>query len=119
MVTVRSSIEGVLEQIAEVSALAHQQGRKVKFGLNAFAIARDTEAEAYAVLEEVIAQADEQKTKSFSKLATYTGVSKHKNERRKRWASSDFSDLMEYSDGFKTGLIGTPEQLEFRLRHEK
>ncbi|MFC7071642.1 hypothetical protein ACFQJ7_09345 [Halovenus rubra] len=32
------------------------------------------------------------------------------------WADSDFEDLVQYNDGFKTGLIGTGEQIIERIR---
>ena len=31
------------------------------------------------------------------------------------WAGSDFADLVQYNDGFKTGLVGTPEQVARRI----
>ena len=31
------------------------------------------------------------------------------------WANSNFEDLVQYNDGFKTGLIGTPEQIADRI----
>ena len=31
------------------------------------------------------------------------------------WANSNFEDLVQYNDGFKTGLIGTPEQIAERI----
>nr|WP_179298673.1 hypothetical protein [Evansella halocellulosilytica] len=31
------------------------------------------------------------------------------------WANSTFKDLVHYNDGFKTGLIGTAEQLADRI----
>ena len=32
------------------------------------------------------------------------------------WDDSDFEDLVQYNDGFKTGLIGTKEQVVERIR---
>jgi FMNH2-dependent dimethyl sulfone monooxygenase len=32
------------------------------------------------------------------------------------WADSELSDLVQYNDGFKTGLIGTREQIVERVR---
>jgi len=32
------------------------------------------------------------------------------------WADSDFEDLVQYNDGFKTGLIGTDDQIVERIR---
>ena len=31
------------------------------------------------------------------------------------WANSSLEDLVQYNDGFKTGLIGTAEQINERL----
>lgn len=109
-----NTLEGVREQIEEVSALARQQGRKVKFGLNAFIIVRDTEAQAHAVLEEIIAQADVEAVHGFGEAVKQAGASTR--ERQGMWANSNFSDLVQYNDGFKTGLIGTTEQVADRIR---
>ena len=109
-----NSVEGVREQIEEVSALARQEGRKVKFGLNAFALVRDTEAEAHAVLAEIIAQADVEAVHGFGEAVKHAGASTR--ARQGMWANSNFSDLVQYNDGFKTGLIGTAEQLAQRFR---
>jgi len=35
---------------------------------------------------------------------------------RGMWADSDFEDLVQYNDGFKTGLIGTDDQIVERIR---
>ena len=32
-------------------------------------------------------------------------------EKEGMWATSNFEDLVQYNDGFRTGLIGTPEQI--------
>ncbi|WP_241989509.1 MULTISPECIES: hypothetical protein [unclassified Halorubrum] len=32
------------------------------------------------------------------------------------WSDSEFEDLVQYNDGFKTGLIGTDEQIIERIR---
>lgn len=32
------------------------------------------------------------------------------------WADSTFEDLVQYNDGFRTGLIGTPRQIAERIR---
>ena len=36
-------------------------------------------------------------------------------EREGMWAHSSFEDLVQYNDGFRTGLIGTPEQIAERI----
>jgi FMNH2-dependent dimethyl sulfone monooxygenase len=109
-----NSIEGAREQIQEVSALAREEGRKVKFGLNAFILVRDTEAEAHAVLREIIAQADVEAVKGFGAAVQQAGAATR--ERQGMWANSNFEDLVQYNDGFKTGLIGTAEQVADRIR---
>lgn len=109
-----NTIEGVREQIQEVSALARQQGRKVKFGLNAFILVRDTEAQAHAVLREIIAQADKEAVEGFKEAVKHAGASTR--ERQGMWANSNFEDLVQYNDGFRTGLIGTAQQVADRIR---
>lgn len=108
------SIEGARAQIEEVSALARQLGRTVKFGLNGFVIVRDTEAEAKAVLQDIIAQADAGAIAGFAESVQQAGAST--SDRTGMWANSGFEDLVQYNDGFKTGLIGTKEQVADRIR---
>jgi FMNH2-dependent dimethyl sulfone monooxygenase len=31
------------------------------------------------------------------------------------WQNSNFEDLVQYNDGFRTGLVGTPEQIAERI----
>lgn len=109
-----NSVEGVREQIEEVSALARREERKVKFGLNAFALVRDTEAEAHKVLHDIIAQADAEAVEGFGEAVKHAGSSTR--ERQGMWANSNFEDLVQYNDGFKSGLIGTPEQVADKIR---
>ena len=35
------------------------------------------------------------------------------------WADRAFGDLVQYNDGFRTGLIGTPEQVAERIVEHK
>ncbi|NMG09858.1 dimethylsulfone monooxygenase SfnG [Brasilonema sp. UFV-L1] len=109
-----NTIVGVREQIQEVSALAREEGRKVKFGLNAFILVRDTEKEAYEVLQEIIAQADKEAVAGFGEAVKHAGASTR--ERQGMWANSNFEDLVQYNDGFRSGLIGTAEQVAQKIR---
>ncbi|PMB49295.1 dimethyl sulfone monooxygenase SfnG [Fischerella thermalis CCMEE 5201] len=109
-----NTIDGVRQQIQEVSALARQEGRKVKFGLNAFILVRETEAEAHAALREIIAQADKEAVEGFGAAVKHAGASTR--ERQGMWANSNFEDLVQYNDGFRTGLIGTAQQVADRIR---
>ena len=66
------------------------------------------------MLEEIIAQADVEAVHGFGEAVKNAGASTR--ERQGMWANSNFSDLVQYNDGFKTGLIGTAEQVTDRIR---
>jgi FMNH2-dependent dimethyl sulfone monooxygenase len=108
-----NTYEGVAEQVAEVGGYAAAEGRPVRFGLNGFAVVRDTEAEAVAVVDDIIAHADVQKVRDFGEAVRQAGQSAR--DRKGMWADSEFRDLVQYNDGFRTGLIGTPEQVARRV----
>ncbi|WP_437309676.1 dimethylsulfone monooxygenase SfnG [Sorangium sp. So ce388] len=108
-----NSIEGVRAQVTEIQELAAREGRRVKFGLNAFIIARDTEEEAKQVLRDIIAHADVEAVNGFGDAVRQAG--RASPEREGMWANSNFEDLVQYNDGFRTGLIGTPEQIARRI----
>jgi alkanesulfonate monooxygenase SsuD/methylene tetrahydromethanopterin reductase-like flavin-dependent oxidoreductase (luciferase family) len=42
-------------------------------------------------------------------------VSNSTSDKRGMWADSTFDDLVQYNDGFRTQLIGTPEQIAERV----
>ncbi|MGD8148698.1 dimethylsulfone monooxygenase SfnG [Ornithinimicrobium sp. Y1694] len=110
-----NSIDGVREQVEDVRARAERHGRRdaIRFGLNGFAVVRDTEAEAREVVEEIIAKADVAKVNDFGRAVKQAGQSTL--DKKGMWADSDFRDLVQYNDGFRTGLIGTPEQVARRI----
>jgi FMNH2-dependent dimethyl sulfone monooxygenase len=108
-----NSLEGVKAQIDEVRALAAKEGRTVRFGLNAFIIARDSESEARQVLRDIIANADVEAVHGFGEAVKQAG--KSSSEKEGMWATSGFEDLVQYNDGFRTGLIGTPQQIAERI----
>jgi dimethylsulfone monooxygenase len=108
-----NSIDGVRAQVEEVTALAAQHGRTVRFGLNAFILARETRQEAHDILGEIIAKADRQAVEGFGAAVKQAGQSTA--DRQGMWAESNFEDLVQYNDGFKTGLIGTPEEIAERI----
>ncbi|RBQ16293.1 dimethyl sulfone monooxygenase SfnG [Spongiactinospora rosea] len=105
--------DGVTEQLADVRAEAARHGRRVRFGLNGFMIARDTEAEAREVLREIVAKADPAAVEGFGAAVRQAGAATA--DRRGMWQDSTFEDLVQYNDGFRTGLIGTPEQIAERI----
>lgn len=108
-----NTLDGVTEQIAEVGGQAAQLGRSIRFGLNGFLLARDTAAEAREVLDEIIAKADTRAVKGFGDAVTQAG--RATGDGRGMWQDSDFADLVQYNDGFRTGLVGTPEQIAERI----
>ncbi|MFF0542362.1 dimethylsulfone monooxygenase SfnG [Nocardia thailandica] len=105
--------DGITEQITEVRAAAAQHDRTVRFGLNGFLIARDTEAEAKETLREIVAKADRTAVEGFRDAVRQAGGST--GDKRGMWADSSFEDLVQYNDGFRSKLIGTPEQIARRI----
>ncbi|SCZ18838.1 MULTISPECIES: dimethylsulfone monooxygenase SfnG [unclassified Pseudomonas] len=108
-----NTVEGVKAQIDDLQAKAAANNHKVKVGINAFVIARDTEEEARAVLAQIIDQADPEAVNAFGDAAKQAGKSSPEGEGN--WAKSSFEDLVQYNDGFKTNLIGTPQQIAERI----
>lgn len=105
--------EGVKAQVDDIRAKAAANHHSVKVGVNAFVIARDTEEEARAVLAQIIDQADPEAVNAFGDAARQAGKASPEGEGN--WAKSSFEDLVQYNDGFKTNLIGTPQQIAERI----
>lgn len=105
--------EGFAEQVRDVSEVAHVHGRTVRFGVNGFLVARDSEREAHDVLREIIDKADREAVEGFGSAVKQAGRSTA--DGKGMWQDSDFSDLVQYNDGFRTGLVGTPEQVAHRI----
>ncbi|HET9903649.1 MAG TPA: dimethyl sulfone monooxygenase SfnG [Xanthobacteraceae bacterium] len=111
-----ASVEKIAEQIAEIRALALEEGRDpdtIRFGVNGFVILRDTEKEAHEALREIIAHADAEAVEGFRQQVQFAGNASP--EKQGMWAESKFEDLVQYNDGFKTRLIGTEEQIVERI----
>jgi dimethylsulfone monooxygenase len=108
-----NSPENIRAQVDDIRAKARENGHAVKIGVNAFVIARDTEEEARAVLQEIIDQADPEAVKAFGHEVRNAGKASPEGEGN--WAKSSFEDLVQYNDGFKTNLIGTPDQIAERI----
>ena len=105
--------KGIRAQVDDLREKARANRRSVKVGVNAFVIARDTEEEARAVLQEIIDQADPDAVKAFGHEVKNAGKASPEGEGN--WAKSTFADLVQYNDGFKTNLIGTPDQIAERI----
>ena len=105
--------EAIKAQVDDLRAKAAQERRTVKIGVNAFVIARDTEEEAKRVLAEIIAKADPEAVNAFGHEAKNAGKASPEGEGN--WAKSTFEDLVQYNDGFRSNLIGTPHQIAERI----
>jgi FMNH2-dependent dimethyl sulfone monooxygenase len=107
--------DGVTEQLSDVAREAEAVGRPAppKFGLNGFVIVRDTETEARDTLREIIDKAHVEAVEGFRGAVQQAGAST--GDKRGMWADSTFEDLVQYNDGFRTQLIGTPEQVAERI----
>ncbi len=108
-----NTVEGIQAQIDDLRSKAQTNNHQVKVGINAFIIARDTEQEAQAVLHDIIANANVEAVKAFDDATRQAGAASPEGEGN--WAKSTFDDLVQYNDGFKTNLIGTPQQIAERI----
>jgi FMNH2-dependent dimethyl sulfone monooxygenase len=108
-----NTVEGIKAQVDDIRAKAAANHHSVKIGVNAFVIARDIEEEAKAVLAEIIAKANPEAVNAFGHEVKNAGAASP--EREGNWAKSTFEDLVQYNDGFKTNLIGTPQQIAERI----
>ncbi|MFZ2242633.1 MAG: dimethyl sulfone monooxygenase SfnG [Gordonia amarae] len=105
--------DGITEQVIDVKTEAALHNRTVRFGLNGFLIGRDTEAQAREVLREIVDKADREAVEGFGSAVKQAG--KSAADGKGMWQDSEFADLVQYNDGFRTGLIGTPEQIAERI----
>jgi dimethylsulfone monooxygenase len=107
------SVEELGAQARQVKQLAAECGRELRVGANAFIIARDSEAEARAVHAEIVAKADPAAIAGFAEAVKQAGQST--TDGVGNWTKSKATDLVQPNDGFKTNLIGTPEQVARRI----
>jgi dimethylsulfone monooxygenase len=101
-------------------AAAIESGRdpkELQFGANGFCIVRKTMKEATETLRDIIVNADVEAVKGFGEAVKAAGRSSKEGEGM--WANSSFEDLVQYNDGFKTGLIGTAESVADRIMELK
>lgn len=105
--------EGLAAQVGDIRAKAAETGNKVKIGINAFAVVRPTEAGARAVVDEIVAKANPEAVQGFAHEVKNAGKASPEGEGN--WAKSSFEDLVQYNDGFRSNLIGTPEQVAERI----
>ncbi len=112
-----NTLAEIKSQVDDIQAKAAAIGRRPRIGMNAFVIARDTEDEARRVLDEIVKHADKEAVDAFGHAVKQAG--KASPEGKGNWATSSFQDLVQYNDGFRPELIGTPEQVARRILEYK
>ncbi|WP_337269985.1 dimethylsulfone monooxygenase SfnG [Oryzifoliimicrobium ureilyticus] len=105
--------EEIAKQVEDLKSQARANGHAVRIGVNGFAIVRETEEEAKAVLAEIIEKANPEAVKAFGHEVKNAGKASPEGEGN--WAKSTFEDLVQYNDGFRSNLIGTPRQVAERV----
>lgn len=100
-------------QAHQVKGWAAEKGRQLRVGVNAFVIARDTEVEAREVHAEIVAKSDPAAIAGFAQAVKEAGQATA--DQIGNWTKSTAADLVQPNDGFKTNLIGTPEQIAHRI----
>uniref|UniRef100_UPI0012E8E1B7 dimethylsulfone monooxygenase SfnG n=1 Tax=Wolbachia endosymbiont of Nomada leucophthalma TaxID=1854758 RepID=UPI0012E8E1B7 len=108
-----NNIEEITKQVDDIRVKAAANGHRVRIGVNGFAIVHKTEEDARQVLQEILAHADFEAVQDFHHEVQNAGNASP--EREGNWAKSTFEDLVQYNDGFKTNLIGTPQQIAERI----
>lgn len=111
--------DGLKAQVDDIRAKEKLFGKtwRTRIGMNAFGIVRETEKEAQDVLKEIIDKAIPDAVKGFHHEVQNAGNASP--EREGNWAKSTFQDLVQYNDGFRSNLIGTPEQVAERIIEHK
>jgi len=108
-----NTLEGVRQQVQDIQQKAKENRHRVKIGVNGFVIARQSEQEAQQVLQEILNHANPDAVKGFQHEVKNAGSASPEGEGN--WARSTLEDLVQYNDGFKTNLIGTPQQIAERI----
>ncbi|KAI4173274.1 MAG: hypothetical protein LQ343_002985 [Gyalolechia ehrenbergii] len=113
-----NTLEGFQEQIKNVRKRAEAHGRTghVKFAVNAFIIARESESEALQVLQEIRGKADKEAVDVLAQqVKDAVRSTRNKSAMAPMEPRSKIEELVQYSDGFRTKLIGTPAQIADRI----
>lgn len=101
-------VEELKEQIQDVKAIARRHGRNLRFAVNAFIIARPTEEEAQVEYQQIVDKAN---------LAAITDLQNRIKETKGMWShSTTLSDFVANNEGFRTGLIGSYEQVTDKIK---
>lgn len=76
-------------------------------------LSHEIRSKKLAVLNEIISKANVEAVNAFGDATREAGAAAPEQEGN--WAKSTFDDLVQYNDGFKTNLIGTPQQIAERI----
>jgi FMNH2-dependent dimethyl sulfone monooxygenase len=98
---------------SDIRQKATKHNRRPNIGVNAFVVARDTQAEARAAFQEIIGKALPEAVHAFGAEVKNAGAASPEAEGN--WAKSGFDDLVQYNDSFRSNLIGTPQQITERI----
>ena len=111
------TLEDYADNVAGVIATARSGARSApaapRFGINGFFIARDSREEAVEQLRDIVENAHRPAVEGFRASVQQAGAST--GDGKGMWADSTFEDLVQYNDGFKTGLIGTYDEIADRI----
>lgn len=96
-------LEDVKEIVDDVRELAKTYGRSPRFGISAFVICRDTESEAQAEFERLVAMRNTEIVGADKDVVMLKAVPYERKE-------------VGTNGGIHAGLVGTPEQIAERMR---
>lgn len=99
--------------MARVTTSRPPSGRRLTAPISCLCTRRFPSGRESWLVDEIIAKADVEKVTNFGEAVKQAGASTA--DKKGMWADSDFKDLLQYNDGFRTGLIGTTEQVAERI----
>lgn len=103
-------IEELKKQIRSVNETAKQYNRSIKFAVNAFVIAKKSKEEAQSEYQYIINHADETAIAQFNNRKETKGMWKN---------ATTLSDFVANNEGFRTGLIGSYEEVAEKINDLK
>ncbi|MGE9552107.1 FMNH2-dependent alkanesulfonate monooxygenase [Erwinia amylovora] len=117
-------VEQVAEKLAVVRQRAEERGRKLSYGIRLHVIVRETEQEAWAAADRLIAHLDEDTIASAQKIFSRmdsTGQARMSalhggTKDRLRIAPNLWAGVGLVRGGAGTALVGNPEQVAERIR---
>lgn len=111
-----NTLEDTKELIETTNQYAEEAGRrsKLKYGINAFVILRDTEEEARQVYRDIVDHAPREVIERFHEQTRQAGAST--SDGIGMWTNSSYEDYVQQNDGFKPDFIGTKEQIAKKMQ---